>query len=288
MSDRTPLFLFFGLSASVLLAIGLAMMKSRSAALPAARGMTFLGAIGRWFSDPVWLGGLALQTGGYVIYLVALSGAPISLLAVTMQGGIALFVMVAVLFLRERANPREWIGIAGIVAAIFLLTLSLSGGATASVTNSALLVLLSAVVAIAAIFTFLAERHQPTGIASAIASGLAFGMGSLYAKAVVEMLAGIFSVPMTSVAFTVLTTPWTYLAVAANLGGLVLLQNSFHAARGIIVMPLSSACSNLVPIVGGIVAFGERLPAANGPALLRISAFALTVLAGGLLATSRQ
>ena len=111
MTDRTPLFLLLGMGASVLLAIGLAMMKSRGAALPAARGPGLFGAIGRWLSDPVWLGGLALQTGGYVIYLVALSGAPVSMLAVTMQGGIALFVIVAVWFLGERANPREWLSL---------------------------------------------------------------------------------------------------------------------------------------------------------------------------------
>ena len=285
MTDRTPFFLLLGMGASVLLAIGLAMMKSRGAALPAARGAGLFGAIGRWLSDPIWLGGLALQTGGYVIYLVALSGAPVSMLAVTMQGGIALFVLVAVWCLGERANPREWIGIAGIVGAIFLLGLSLPGGSTASTLDPPRLVLLSVAAAIAALLTFLAERRHPAGVASAIASGLAFGMGSLYAKALVGILAPL---PMTAVAVTLLTTPWTYLAVAANLTGLVLLQNSFHAARGIIVMPLSSACSNIVPILGGIIAFGERLPTAGGPAALRLAAFGLTILSGGLLATSRD
>jgi hypothetical protein len=287
MTDRTPLFLLVGMGASVLLAIGLAMMKSRGAALPAARGAGLFGAIGRWLGDPVWLGGLALQTGGYVVYLFALSGAPISLLAVTMQGGIALFVLVAVWFLGERASPREWLGIAGIVSAIFLLGLSLPGGATTSALDPPRLVRLSlaAVIIAIALFTFTAQRHHPAGVASAIASGLAFGMGSLYAKALVGLLA---AVPIPAAAFTLLTTPWTYLAVAANLAGLVLLQNSFHAARGIIMMPLSSACSNIVPIVGGIVAFGERLPAAGGPAALRLAAFGLTILSGGLLATSRD
>jgi drug/metabolite transporter (DMT)-like permease len=285
MTDRTPLFLLLGMAASILLALGLAMMKSRGTALPPARGAGLLGAIGRWLNDPVWLGGLALQTVGYVIYLVALSGAPVSMLAVTMQGGIALFVVVAVLFLGERANPREWIGIGGIVTAIFLLGLSLAGGSTASVTNPPLLALLSLAAAVAALLTFTAERHHPAGVATAIASGMAFGMGSLYAKALVGTLA---VVPMSSATFSLLTTPWTYLAVAANLTGLVLLQNSFHAARGIIVMPLSSACSNIVPILGGIIAFGERLPTAGGPAALRLAAFGLTILSGGLLATSRE
>ncbi len=51
-------------------------------------------------------------------------------------------------------------------------------------------------------------------------------------------------------------------------------------------MPLSSACSNLVPIVGGMAAFGEALPANPLAATLRIGAFALTVAASASLATA--
>jgi len=284
MIDHTLLFLLLGLVASVLLAMGLAMMKSRSAALPEARGARLLRTVARWLGDPVWLGGLALQTVGYAIFLVALSRAPVSLLAVTMQGGIALFVVIAVWLLGERASAGEWLGIAGIVGAIVLLGFSL-GGPTPSVLDSARLLWLSLAAVALAIGTSFIMKGRRDGVASAIASGLAFGMGSLYAKALV----GNFSSPtLLEFAVNVLRTPWTYLAVAANLTGLVMLQNSFHAGRGIIVMPLSSACSNIVPIVGGILAFGERLPASTSAAMLRLAAFGLTIVAGGLLATARD
>ena len=58
----------------------------------------------------------------------------------------------------------------------------------------------------------------------------------------------------------VISDPWIYAMLAGNIGGMVMLQNSFHQARGIITMPLSGALSNLVPIMGGMLAFGERLP----------------------------
>jgi uncharacterized membrane protein len=286
MTERMEGFLVLGTVASFLLAIGVAMMKSRGAVLPVAQGAEVFGAIARWLVDPVWLGGLVLQIGGYLVYLFALSGAPVSLLAVTMQAGIALFVVVATVFMGERAQPQEWVGIIGIVGAILFLSLSLPGGATTSAIDPSRLVLLSVLAGAAAMLTFLGKRHDAAGIAPALASGIAFGMGSLYAKALVDVIAaeptseaGLLS--------TLMTTPWTYLAVAANLIGLVLLQNSFHTARGIIAMPLSSACSNIVPILGGLVAFGEHLPASGGAAALRLAAFGLTILSGGLLATSR-
>jgi hypothetical protein len=84
----------------------------------------------------------------------------------------------------------------------------------------------------------------------------------------------------------VFADPWLYFASAANIAGLILLQNSFHSARGIVAMPLSSAISNLVPIVGGMAAFGETLPAEPTAALLRIAAFVLTIASSTLLATA--
>src|ERR1700676_5491923 len=109
--------LALGFGASVLFALGLMMMKSRAGALPIARGRSTLRAVTEWIRDPVWIGGLAVQAAGYAVYMVALSRAPVSLMAVVMQGGIALFVLLTVIFLGERARVWEWLGIATFVAA---------------------------------------------------------------------------------------------------------------------------------------------------------------------------
>ena len=270
---------------SVLLALGLVMMKSRGEALAPAHGRGIWRAIRSWFGDPIWLGGLGVQLIGYALYLVALSGSPVSMLAVMMQGGIAVFVVITMLFLHEHANGREWLGIGGVVTAMILLSLSLGGGADTSKTNSCALTAITVGALILSAAPYLDSRLRNGGLASAIASGIIFGLGSLYAKAVTEIFTSNTNVPL---ATAVLSSPWFYLATIANLSGLVLLQNSFHWARGIIAMPLSSACSNLVPIVGGIIAFGERLPTASAPASMRVAAFALTILSGGLLATGRE
>src|SRR5271167_2759848 len=69
---------------------------------------------------------------------------------------------------------------------------------------------------------------------------------------------------------------------------MVALQNSFSSARGIIAMPLSSALSNIVPIAGGMVAFGEGLPSESTAATMRVVAFVLTVLGSALLANAHE
>jgi drug/metabolite transporter (DMT)-like permease len=226
-----------------------------------------------------------VQALGYALYVAALSDAPISLVAVMMQGGIALFVIFSVLFLREQATPREWTGIVGIVAAMVMLACSLNVGAAGGAVNVKSLSVFTAISLGVAGLPFAIARIRQGGIATAIASGIAFGLGSIYTKPLADTFAAHASAgPM----LRMFVQPWLYLISAANIAGLILLQNSFHAARGIIAMPLSSAISNLVPIVGGMLAFGEVLPDEPLAASLRVAAFVLTVGSSALLATGDE
>jgi uncharacterized membrane protein len=287
MANQSSLALHLGLGvvASILLASGLLMMKSRSSILPPAHGRAIFHAVLIWIRDPLWIGGLGVQALGCALYVAALSDAPISLVAVMMQGGIAIFVTLAVVFLHERATPREWTGIVGIVAAMVMLACSLNAGAAGGTANVKSLSAFTAISLGVAGVPFAIARIRRGGIATAIASGIAFGLGSLYTKPLADTFAAHASAgPM----LRMFVQPWLYLISAANIAGLILLQNSFHAARGIIAMPLSSAISNLVPIVGGMLAFGEVLPAEPTAASLRIAAFALTVGSSALLASGDE
>jgi drug/metabolite transporter (DMT)-like permease len=287
MVERGPLWIFLlaGFAASILLALGLLMMKSRGEELPAAEGTGIVRAVIKWMGDPVWIGGLGVEAAGYALYMVALADAPVSIIAVVMQGGIAMFVVLAAVFLHERASTHEWLGIAGIIAAMVMLGFSLEGGVAQGATNARALVALTAAGIVAAAALWAAARTRASGVAEAIVSGIAFGLGSLYAKALADAFVAQATVAMV---MRVMASPWFYLTIVANVGGLVLLQNSFHWARGIIAMPLSSACSNVVPIIGGMVAFAEVLPANRLAAAMRVGAYVMTIVAGAMLAVGEK
>jgi len=279
------LSLIFAVVASLLMALGLLMMKSRSSDLPMAAGANTIGAIVAWIRDPMWIGGLGVQTAGWSCYVIAVSRAPVSMVAVMGQGGIALFVIASVLILGERASSREWVGIGAIVFGMVMLTLSLGGKEFEGKLESATMVTFAAVLTLAGLAPMAVARMNASGTAAAILSGVAFGLGALFTKAMTE---AISAGDTASVAIRIVSSPYVYCTVAANIAGIVMLQNSFHSARAIIAMPLSGALSNIVPIIGGMIVFGERLPAGSIPAAMRVSAFILTIAAGALLAGSRQ
>lgn len=270
--------------ASALMALGLLMMKTRSTHLPKASGANTISAIVAWIRDPMWIGGLGVQTVGWACYVIAVSRAPVSMVAVMGQGGIALFVVASVVILGERATPREWVGIGAIVFGMLLLALSLGGGETEGAFEPATLLMFTALLTLIGLAPMAVARMNASGAAAAIFSGIAFGLGGLFTKAMTLALAGDNG----SLALRIVSCPYVYSVVAANIIGIVMLQNSFHSSRAIIAMPLSGALSNIVPIIGGMIVFGERLPAGSMPAAMRVGAFALTIVAGALLAGSRD
>lgn len=279
------LYLLLAIVASSLMALGLLMMKSRSADLPVAAGANLIRAIVTWIREPMWIGGIAVQTAGWICYVIAVSRAPVSAVAVMMQGGIGLFVIASVIVLGERASAREWVGIGAIVVAMLMLTLSLDGAAVEDISRPAALLMFSALLAAAALAPMAIARMNTSGAAIAILSGVAFGLGAMFTKSMTLDFSAAAAAPL---AIRVALNPYVYAMLAANLTGMVLLQNSFHSSRAIIAMPLSGAMSNIVPIVGGMLVFSERLPAEPIAAAARLGAFALTIVAGALLAGTRE
>jgi drug/metabolite transporter (DMT)-like permease len=249
-----------------------------------AAGANVIGAVAAWLRDPMWIGGLGVQTAGWACYVMAVSRAPVSMVAVMGQGGIALFVVASVVVLGERASPREWAGIGAIVFGMLMLTLSLNGGETEGAFEPATLLIFTVLLTLAGLAPMAVARLNASGTAAAIFSGVAFGLGALFTKAMTLEFGG----DTASIALRLVSNPYVYGMVVANIVGIVMLQNSFHSARAIIAMPLSGALSNIVPIVGGIVVFGERLPAGPTAAAMRVGAFVLTIAAGALLAGSRE
>ena len=273
-------YLLMAIVASGLLALGVLILKGRAHALPLAEGRGMVRAVGAWVCDPIWLSGLAVQTAGYALYVVAQAVIPVAIVSVMMQGGIGLFVLFAVLVLGERARTAEWAGIAGTILGLVLMGLSLSAGAEQSPTATPEMIVLSVMLIALGMAPYGVSRFHQNGIAAAIFSGVMFGLASLYTKAMTDyylLAAGPSVVPR------ILTNPYVYGTILTNIAGLIALQNSFAAMRGIIAMPLSAGLSNIVPIAGATVVFGEHLPARAGPAAIRLAAFGLTIIGSALL-----
>ncbi len=258
--------------ASTLLTVGLYFMKREAERLPSLEGGWRLQAWGAFLRNRWWLLGLALQIAGYGLYLVALRAAPLSVISAALNGGIALFVVLSVVGLGEEPRPVEWLGVVLITGSLVMVSVLLSGAPSAN-TEAHGTVLFSSVVLGLAVVGIAVDQHPRRPIGLSVASGLLLGLGAVYAKSLAD-----------GDGLNGLLLSYLLLTVLANAVGFVLMQAAFQSGRGIVVMPLFSALSNLVPIIGGILVFGETLPTDEPGAVLRPLGFTLAILGAALLA----
>lgn len=259
--------------ASAAMTVGLYFMKREAERLPSLRGGWQLTAWWAFVRDPWWLLGVLSQVVGFALYFAALRDAPLSVVHTALNGGIALFVLLAVVGLGERPRAFEWLGVGCVTAGLMALGLSLQDTslphsvAHGTLPFSLLLVALSGV-------ALIVDPGGERGIGLSVASGLMLGLASVFAKA----LAGAESFA---------AAMWSYdlpLTLAANLLGFVLMQAAMQAGRGVVVVPILSTLSNLVPIIAGIVVYDEWLPMSGASAALRPVAFVLALGGAALLA----
>jgi multidrug transporter EmrE-like cation transporter len=258
--------------ASTLLTVGLYFMKREAERLPSLGGGWRLAAWWAFMRNRWWRLGFMLQIAGYGLYFLSLRLAPLSIVHAVQNGGIALFVLLAVLGLGEDPRPVEWFAVMVITVSLIVLSLSLASAPAVSAAEHGTLLFSLVVMALAALALALDPQPART-IGLSVASGLVLGLAAVYAKGLAN-----------DIGLTTDAALHLLLTVGANLVGFAMMQAAFQRARGVVVMPLLAALSNLVPIIGGVLVFGEALPSQEPAAVLRPLAFTLAILGAALLA----
>jgi hypothetical protein len=214
------------------------------------------------FRDVRWVAGFVAGIGGWVLYVIALKLAPLSIVQAAAAGGIALLALLV-----GRLSRRE---VAGVVVSVFglvLLGLSLIHTAAPSGrgawTSVALWIAISlAVAAFAAgpLATVLAG-----GAGLGIAAGVMYAAGDVGTKAAVSGGARLAFVPV---------------LLACHGLAFVALQLGFQRGSALATAGLASLWTNALPIAAGTLLFAESLPhGARGVA--RVAAF-VCVLVGAV------
>jgi heavy metal translocating P-type ATPase len=220
-------------------------------------------------ADRSWVRAFATESVGWLIYVVALGLAPLSLVQAVCASGIAVLALVSVHGRPQRLAGHEQLAVVAAFAGLVLLSLSLVDTRQADHTPhpAALAVWLGSLLLLA---VALGRRRAglAAGPALGLAAGLLFAGGDISAKLVV------YGGPWLGAAAT--------LIIFYGLGTSVL-QGSFQHANALTGAGLATLATNAVPIAAGFVVFGEELPHGTKGGL-QLAAFSLLVLSGALLA----
>jgi hypothetical protein len=220
-------------------------------------------------SAPRWTAAIAVDIGGWALYVGALAVAPLSLVQAIAAGGVGLLALLVQRVAGERLPRREWLAVGAAVVGLALLALSLVHGAESGGrgTWTAVAAWLAASAVAAAVCAAAAPRLAG-GAGLALAAGTLYGAGDVGTKAAV---AGgwrlLFVVPL----------------LACYGAAFALSQLSFQRGGALATAGVATMLTNALPIAAGLAVFGEQLPA-GALGGVRLAAFVLVVAGAAVLA----
>jgi hypothetical protein len=261
--------LLLALASTAALSSGFYIQHAASGTLPALSLRHPLASLSALFTDPRWVAGFVSGLGGWALYIIALDLAPLSLVQATSAAGVGLIALLA----RAggvRLSAREWAGVIASICGLLLLGLSLPAGAAHPVTGSwrqPLGWVLASILA-AAIVAVPAARMLRPGAGLAMAAGLLYSAGDVATKAAVGGTSPVYL--------------FALLLAACHGLGFVSVQLSFQRGTAVATAGVATLLTNLLPILAGLILFGEYLPG-GAPGVLRGLGFAAAVTGAALL-----
>lgn len=220
-------------------------------------------------ADHRWLMGFAMETTGWIAYVVALRMAPISLVQAVCASGIAVLAFATAHGHPSRLARHEQVAVVIAIVGLGLLALSLveTHQADQPPDSASVTIWLLCSVGAAGLLTASGLRLA-RGPALGLAAGLLFAGGDISAKLV--SYGGVWFVAVIA------------LIVCYALGTSVL-QAGFQHGDALTAAGLATLATNVVPIAAGFAVFGEQLPhGAKG--VLQLAAFASLVVSAAVLA----
>jgi drug/metabolite transporter (DMT)-like permease len=235
----------------------------------------------RFRASPTWYLGLTLLIGGYAIYALAVSArsAPISLLQPLSASGLLVVAGLAVVYLDERFDALEWLGVGLLLAGVILLGFSVDPDTHWAVTVKVpqYIVFVCVTATIVLILHFILRRTTTPGrdeFLFGLLTGILLGTGYLNTR-IVSLARGEGRIGLMLLAAVCM--------VIGLGGGLTVLQMAFRRGRALIVTAVNLVTNQVLVVTGGLVCLGERFPREPMPLAARIGGLGAILIGTVLL-----
>ena len=271
---QTAAALIVTLVSACALNVGYLIEHSVASQLPRLSALHPVRAARMLLSQRRWLAGFATEAAGWLLYVVALSLAPLSLVQATAAGGIGILAVMVSHYTRVPLSRVERLGVLFSVTGLALLGVSLAGshGEGSGGSYLAVTAWLGASLAMTLLALLFAPRLIGGGPAFGLATGILFAAGDVATKTAVVGGGHAYFV----------------IALIACYGlGTAVLQAGFQRGNALVTAGIATLFTNALPIIAGMTIFHEPLPV-GWLAPLRIASFVLIILGAVSLARHQK
>ena len=223
----------------------------------------------KWFAI-----GMAVATGAWFFHVAALAFAPLSVVQAVLSTGVVILAVMAERLFGFKVGARQWIGVGMTAGGLFLLVITLpaSSGAHSSYSLAGMIAFEAAMLAIGALLItgprFGAPDHHH-GVMLGGAAGVLFGLSDVAIKALTGLdgLRGI------------IVSPWLFVAILGSIIAFYASARGLQDGEAVPVIASTSTAANVSCILGGIIVFGDPMPADFLGIVVQIFAFTMVVVA---------
>jgi drug/metabolite transporter (DMT)-like permease len=230
----------------------------------------------KWFAL-----GMLIATASWGLHVAALALAPMSVIQVSLAAGMVFIAVMADKMFGFQVGPRQWIGLSLTAAGLVLLgvTLPAMHGAHSHFSQAAMISFEAGLFGLGALLLMgprMGGRVEHHGVMLGAAAGVLFGVSDTAIKA----LTGITGAHGLT---GLMLSPWLGVAVLASIVAFYASARGLQDGEAVPVIAVTGTAANIAGIAGGIIVFGDPMPASTLGVALQALAFVLVVVAAALM-----
>ena len=268
--------------AAICMNYGIFLSKREVDQLPMLGAHGTLKTIKAFVTSKPWLKAQGLQLLAGMLHVVAIGLAPLSIVEPIGAAGICFLVVLTVVYLGEKASWLDWVGIGVMVLGVALLGVSLVAPkhkfSYHPIVVWFFIILLIGVV-IYSFYVAFTRRKEEISIFAGIGLGCLVGLNAILIKLAWNDVGHLWS---TYHLGSLWRSPYALLAIIGSLAAQVLFQITLQRGKAMLIVPLQTGFSNMIPIVVGVLALKEPFPTEFNLIMLRLLAF-LFIIGGAVL-----
>lgn len=228
----------------------------------------------RWFAI-----GMLVAAGAFTLHVGALALAPLSLVQAVISGGLVFLTVLADRLFGFKVGSRQWAGVAMTALGLALLAVTLPAGADphSGYSVAGMIAFEAGLLALGTLLVFsptLGARHEHHGVLLGAAAGILFGVSDVAIKA---LTGGVGSEGALG-----LVSPWLLTCILASVIAFYASARGLQRGEAVAVITVTSAAANISAISGGILVFGDPMPADTLGIVVQSFAFVLVIVAAAL------
>lgn len=246
----TPILI--AITGSCVLNLGFFLQKQEASQLPSFFPLRPIYFFQNLLSRKIWILGTFCTCIGWILNFFAIAIAPITIIAPFQNVGIIFLAFLAVIFLNESFHSLELIGLG--FTLFGLLCISFESNTMIYTNNfydgNCTFIYLSFIM----IFVFIMVIGQKIwfpdklGVLLGLVSGISAGIGSIFTKLLTIELG-----------FSIEAGLFMGILILCQIISFFTLQTGFQRERAMILVPIFFGFSTLIPTIGGLISFYEKI-----------------------------